>query len=111
MQLINLIRKPNQSFSISLSGDFYKIEIKEAKGIMTASITRNDIVLISGFIIVAGALIIPFKYLENESGNFIITTENQECPHYTRFGIDQYMSYLTQEEVDSIREAIENATT
>lgn len=109
MEIIKLIQQPNQSFNISLSGDFYEISIKESEGIMAASITRNDVVLITGMRIVSGFFIIPFKYLE--SGNFAITTENEEYPDYRRFGIDQFLAYFTQEELDNIRELEEDATT
>jgi hypothetical protein len=85
---------PNQSFSITLDGRFYDILIKEANGVMSCSITRDNVVIQENARMSAGYLLIPYKYQEN--GNFFIVTENEDYPYYTEFGNTQFLMYMPQ---------------
>ena len=102
MQTINIAAIPNQSFSIQLESNFYFIELKEANGAMVISITRNSILLIENMICVIGTPLIPYEYLED--GNFFFTTDAvNSVPYYTAFGITQFLFYITQAEIASLR--------
>ena len=101
MQRIVLNPIPNQSLIIRLDDVLYTIEIKETQGVMSASITRAGVKLISGSRIVAGMPLLKYEYLEN--GNFILITNNEEIPYYTRFGIDQFLIFVSQSEIEAIR--------
>jgi hypothetical protein len=97
---IELAPIPNQSFSIRLDDSQYDIAIRETNGCMSASITRDNIEIVSNTRIVAGFPIIPYRYLEN--GNFVITTLNEELPYYTEFGNTQFLIYASQVELMSL---------
>lgn len=92
---------PNQSFSVNVSNIEYSFIIKEANGIMAATISRNGTTILSGNRLVAGTPMIPYKYLED--GNFFITTQNGELPYYTEFNITQFMFYLSPAEIEAIK--------
>lgn len=53
-QIILLQNAPNQSFSIQLDENFYDFDIFSTNGAMSTNITRNSILLLSGFRIVSG---------------------------------------------------------
>jgi len=101
MITIDLAAIPNQTLGIRLGDDLYAITVKAARGIMCADIIRNDIPIVTGSRIVSGAPLIPYRYLE--SGNFVIFTENDEYPDYTKFGDSQMLEYLSAEELGVIR--------
>ena len=103
MQIISTITDPNQSFNFSVEGNFYTIAIKETNGVMSADLSRNNVQILSGSRIVSGYPIIPYLYLEDKSGNFAITTDNENYPYYTDFGVTQYLAYLTPSEMEEIR--------
>lgn len=94
---------PNQAFTINLDSERFDFTIKETRGCMSVSITRDDIVLVEGFRMVAGTPLIPFKYLQK--GNFFLITESQDLPYYTQFGVTQQLIYLTIDEVDAFLES------
>lgn len=98
MRTINLDAVPNQELSVTLDGNRWDITIKECNGVMCASLTLNDTLLLSGQRIVAGSPLIPYRYLQG-SGNFWILTENDELPYYDRFGVDQTFIYMSYGEV------------
>jgi hypothetical protein len=108
MQLIPLITDSNQSLNITLGGDNYFIKINDVNNtddelnvLMASTIQRNNIDIISGFRILAGEPLIPFKYKEN--GNFIFFTNNDEFPDYRQFGITQFLYFFDADELREIR--------
>lgn len=100
MILIPLDAVANQSFTINLDGSSYDIAIKETNGVMAANIVRDGATLLLGTRIVAGTPLIPYDYLQ--LGNFILTTENDEIPYYTQFGVTQQLLYASIAEIGEI---------
>jgi hypothetical protein len=98
---IPLATVPNQSFSIRLSDHFYELVIKETNGCMSVTIFRDNVLILENIRAVAGTPIIPYHYLE--SGNFIFSTENDDLPDYSQFGISQSLIYATQAEIGALR--------
>lgn len=93
---ITLSAIPNQTVAIRLEDRQYSITVQETRGVMSATITRDDVLIVSGMRMVAGSPIIPYQYLEN--GNFVVITENDELPDYTLFGNTQSMVYVSTAE-------------
>lgn len=101
--MIEILLKPipNQSLSIPLGNQLYDIILKSTNGVMSASIARGNVVILSNVRLVAGTLIIPYRYLED--GNFFMETANGDLPDYTQFGITQRLYYITAAELGAIR--------
>jgi hypothetical protein len=68
---------------------------------MCATLVRNNITLLSNVRLVAQFPIIPYFYME--SGNFIISTLDDDLPDWTKFGISQTLIYASEPELGSIR--------
>ena len=92
---------PNQSFSIQLDQNNFDIRIHDCGTIMSVDIAVNNTVIVTGQRAVNGYPLIPYAYLEQ--GNFAFLTANDEYPYWERFGIDQYLIYASQEELEAIR--------
>lgn len=101
MQLINITAVANQSLSVRLNNVRYDITIKEANGVMVASIVRDGVSVVTGARIVAGALIIPSQY--QEDGNFVIDTLNDAIPYWTSFGVTQFLYFFSADELEAER--------
>jgi hypothetical protein len=97
---------PNQDFSIQLGEDRYDFTIKEANGCMVASVTRDNVPLVSNVRLVAGSPVLPYRY--QERGNFVLTTPADELPYYLQFGVTQFLVFLDAAELAALRE--ENGT-
>jgi hypothetical protein len=98
---IDLAAIPNQTVSIRLDDQLYRITIRETRGVMSADIMRDDELLIQGARIVAGTPILPYVYQEN--GNFVLLTEDEEYPYYDKFGESQSLVYVTPAEIATLR--------
>ena len=94
---------PNQILSIQLENNSYQIEIRtiDINNKMAISIYRNQEIVIQGLELLGNIGIIPFRYLEN--GNFVMTTMDDELPDYTKFGITQFLNYVTVAELAAAR--------
>lgn len=101
MQIITLANIPNQSFSVTLDNNNYDIAINETNGVMALTLSRNNVVVISGSRLAAGSLVLPYKY--QEDGNFYVSTLNDDYPYYDQFGITQFLLYFSQTELDETR--------
>lgn len=102
MVIIPLIAVPNQTFSIQLDGTLFNLTLKSVVNFTAVTIFQNNVLILSGMRAVAGTPVIPYQYLE--AGNFIFVTANEEYPVYTEFGSTQYLFYLTQAELEALRE-------
>lgn len=100
MQYINLQAIPNQQISYQADNNFFILTFKEINGLMAADININQADILLGQRIVSNCPLIPYEYLEN--GNFVITTQNEEYPYYTQFGVTQYLIYASREEIDAL---------
>ena len=91
----------DQQFTVVLDNNEWNFTIKEAKGIMAVSISRNGETLISNVRAVAAMRLLGSLY--QEQGNFIFTTLNNELPDYKMFGTSQFLVYYSPEELEEIR--------
>jgi hypothetical protein len=92
---------PNQQFSVQLDNISFDISIDTTVNAMSATVTRDDVLLVSGLRLVAGTPILPYRYLEN--GNFFLTTLNDALPFWTEFGVSQFLLFATETELLTIR--------
>lgn len=103
MMEISLAALPNQSLSVQLDERFYEIEIKEANGVMAATVTRDGEVIVAGARVTAGTPLLPYQY--QEAGNFALLTDGDALPYWDQFGITQFLVYVTDAELTDYRSA------
>jgi len=92
---------PNQNLSVQLDEFRYDLTIKEANGVMSMSVVRDDVVIVSNVRLVSGSPVLPYRY--QERGNFVLTTVAEELPYYPAFGVTQFLVYLSDAEVSELR--------
>ena len=101
MLVIPIQAIPNQSFSAQLDGQTYDIRLHDCGDITAADISINNTVVVTGVRAVPDNFLIPYRYLEN--GNFFITSDDDEYPDWRRFGLDQFLVYISQAELNTFR--------
>ena len=102
-QLINLSTTANQRITANLDGDNYDITIQETNGVMAFTLIRNEVTLFTSLRIVAGVPFIPYQY--QETGNFLMETQNNCLPYFDQFGITAFLLYFSPSEVVAARGA------
>lgn len=100
---IDLSPLPNQSLTIQVAGALYQLDIKETRGVMSCTIIRDGLIVVFNARMVAGTPIIPYRYLE--SGNFVLLTQEGDYPDYNKFGSSQSLVFVTQSEIEELRNA------
>lgn len=100
---VALAAVPNQSFTTQILDRIYDLSLREANGVMSVSITRDEVPLVTNMRATAGTPLLPYLY--QESGNFLIVTEADALPYYDQFGVTQFLVYLTAEELAAYRNA------
>ncbi|UUM20925.1 hypothetical protein [Mycoavidus sp. SF9855] len=103
MMQIPLIATANQSLSIRLEDRRYEITIQATAGVMAATITRDETLLVQSLRCHPRAMLLP-SYKEDDSGNFIFDTENGEYPDYTKFESTHALLYVSHAELETSRE-------
>ena len=92
---------PNQSFSVQIDNNTYDLSIYDCGNIMAVDIAINNTIIVTGSRAVPLNFLLPYRYLEN--GNFLITSLDDEYPDWRRFGLDQFLIFASQAELNVIR--------
>lgn len=98
---INLAPIPYQAFSVNINSVRYDFRIFLATNVMCCDLSINGSPILTSSRLIADAFIIPYLYLEN--GNFLITTLDDSLPYYDQFGTTQFLVYLSQTELGTLR--------
>lgn len=107
MKTINNIKPiPNQNIQIPIGDHSYTIRFIWCDTFVTYDLYVDDKIVVEGFRVVYGQLLIPYAYQEID-GNFILDTNGEEAD-YNWFGETQFLRYLTPDESASWREALKN---
>lgn len=104
MQQVPLQAVPNQTFTITIDMIIFDISMRVTNGVMSASITINNVLTIENLRVVAGQCLLPSKY--EEAGNFRFSTLNDDLPDYTQFNITQYLYYFSADELATLRSEV-----
>ncbi len=98
-QVMPLDAIPNQSLYVRLDGSRYLIELKEANGVMAATIERDGVRLITGYRCVAGFPLIQYSHLWEGFGNFVFVSDPGVIPYFTDFGSSCLLVYSSAAEI------------
>lgn len=101
--IVPLDALPNQELSILLDNDRYDISLRSSKTSSFVTITKNEVLIVENLRAVGGSPLVPYNYLFVNSGNFMFSTPNQEIPYYDKFGVSQFLVYLTAAEIEAAR--------
>lgn len=100
---IGIAAVANQELAVQLDGRQFAIALHEANGVMSATIARDGVTLVSNVRVVAGTPLLPYRY--QESGNFLVTVDGEALPYWDQFGVTQFLVYLTAAELAAYRAA------
>lgn len=102
MESINLDAIPSQRFTATLGGNNYEIKIYSIDGNMSYDLSVNSVQIIAGFKMVNDILLLAYPHQEI-NGNILLQIAEDEIPDYRRFGLSQFLFYLTEEETAAYR--------
>lgn len=95
---------PNQSLSFTLNDNTYDMTIRACNTadaeVMGFDIAINNEIVVQGQRATTDFPIIPYVYLYN--GNFVLVTADDDLPDWRKFGISQYLIYISNDEIREI---------
>jgi hypothetical protein len=94
---------PNQRQTVTLDQNQFIIVLRTIGCLTYASITLNGEDVIDGICCQSNQPILPYEYLENDSGNFAFYTPNDEYPYYEQFGVTHNLVYASAAELAALR--------
>lgn len=97
MRVIPLAAISNQRFSCLIGGRRFALTFKQITDVLCVDIVIDGIRVLSGSRVLAGEVLIPYRYLE--SGNFLVLTLGGEIPNWQSLGRTQTLVYLTRDEI------------
>lgn len=97
MREIDLAQEPNQTLSVVLDGQRWDITLKVGQSMMFIDLQIDGVYLLRGQRLVADQAVIPYRYLIGP-GNFVLTTNNEENPWWEKFGVSQFLIYVSKNE-------------
>jgi len=92
----------SQRFTFTAGGNNYKLKIYSIDGHMSYDLFINSIEIVAGFKIVNDIPLLPYPHQE-VNGNILLQIPEDEIPDYTRFGLSQFLYYLTEDETTAYR--------
>lgn len=99
MQIIPLQSIPNQQFQVTLDGQFYDIQLRSIGDMMYATISMNNVQIVSGVRCVVGTPLLPYRYLQGDGGNFVFVTTSGQNPQYENFAAGDVLLYASPSEI------------
>lgn len=102
MNGITLAAVANQTLFVQLDERAYTIALHTSgDNILTVDITRDDVLLIQGARITPGTPLLPYRY--QESGNFVLVTNEGDLPDFAQLGVTQFLVYVSADELVELR--------
>ncbi len=100
-KIIELQPIATQTLEITINSQRYSLRIVEIGGNMAADVLLNDVSIVRGVRLVANNLVILYPHLRGVGGDFMMSTQDDEIPYYTSFGLTQFLIYLAPDELPS----------
>ena len=76
---------PNQSFTFKTESETVEIELRTVDNITLMSMKANGNNIVSSIKVAPNVLLLGYKHLQEQYGDFIFTTVDNEYPYYTKF--------------------------
>lgn len=89
---------PNQKFSVNTDSGSLDIELRTVDGIMLMSISRNGTSIVNSIRVAPNVLLMKYRYLQEQYGDFIFTTTGNEYPYFENFNNANKLYWLSYEE-------------
>ena len=102
MELITIDALPSQKFTVTLGGNNYEIKIYSIDDHMSYDLSANSVQIITGFKMVNDIPLLVYPHQEL-NGNILLQVSEDQIPDYKKFGLSQFLYYLTEDETTAYR--------
>ena len=97
--------QPNQSFTFSTDNGTVEITLSTIDDITLFSMSSGGNNIISSVKVPANELIIGYKHIQEQYGDFIFTTDDNNYPNFKDFNQSNKLYWLNYDEVKQFKES------
>ena len=90
---------PNQKFNMPINNGTLEIELRTVDNITLMSVKYNGNNIVNSIKVAPNVLLLGYKHLQEQYGDFIFTTTDNQYPYYENFNNANKLYYLDSEEV------------
>lgn len=90
---------PNQKFDVAVKDGTLEIELRTVDNIVLFSMKHNGNNIVNSVKVAPNVLLLGYKYLQEQYGDFIFTTTDNQYPYYKNFNNANKLYWLSYDEV------------
>lgn len=90
---------PNQKFNFSVDNGTVEVELRTVDNITLMSVKSNGNNVVNSIKVAPNVLLLGYNHLQEQYGDFIFTTVDNEYPYYKNFNNANKLYHLNYEEV------------
>ena len=94
---------PNQKFSVRTDSGNIDVELRTVDAITLMSVSINGENIVNSIKVAPNVLLMGYRHLQEQYGDFIFTTTNDEYPYFTNFNNANKLYWLNYEEVQKFK--------
>lgn len=94
---------PNQKFNIAVDNGTLEITLKTIDKMTFMSVSYNGSNVVSSIKVAPNVLLIGYKYIQEQIGDLIFTTTDNEYPYYKNFNNANKLYLLNYDEVKEFK--------
>lgn len=104
MQYIEISKDlPNQKFSFKTEENTVEIELRTVDNITLMSMSANGNNIVSSIKVAPNVLLLGYRFLQEQYGDFIFTTTDNEYPYYENFNSANKLYWLSYKEINKYK--------
>lgn len=94
---------PNQKFSINTDSGSIDVELRTIENMTLMSVSKSGEKIVSSIKVAPNVLIMGYKYLQEQYGDFIFSTTDNEYPYFKNFNNANKLYWLNYEEIQELK--------
>lgn len=94
---------PNQKFSVNTDSGNIEVELRTISNMTLMSVSKNGENIVSSIKVAPNVLIMGYKYLQEQYGDFIFSTTDNEYPYFKNFNNANKLYWLNYEEIQELK--------
>lgn len=98
---------PNQKFSVNTDSGSIDVELRTIDQITLISISKNGEYIVNSIKVAPNTLLMNYEYLQEQYGDFIFTTTDNEYPYFKNFNNANKLYWLNYEEIQELKNGTE----
>lgn len=96
-------KNPNQKFNVTTDYGTLEIELRTIEDMILMSVSSNGKYIVNSIKVAPNVPLIGYKHLQEQYGDFIFTTSDNEYPYFENFNNANKLYWLNYKEIQNYK--------